>query len=133
MGHTHTFEAQAENVGLGGVVIPIIVPWNGWIRRVRAISGNGGDVTLAIRRYEAGTPIPPADQFDPFLAYSATTSPLDALECIHYEKPPDTNQRYYVVLWLEIAAQAQAPGTTVDVQLTIEAPGDLGGMGQGVM
>ena len=130
MGFTRPYTITVLNVDNAGTETTINVPWNGWIRRARVTNAAAANVTLEIRRFSVAA----ADAFDPILAYSSTANPLDALECIHYQKDPATETDYYVQLSVVVSAVGVvAPGTTVDVQLSIEGPGDPNGMGQGII
>lgn len=130
MGFTRPYELALTGVDDTGTETTISVPWSGWIRRARVTNDAGANVTLDIRRFTVAT----ADPFDPILAYSSTPDPLDALECIPYVKDPATNNDFFVSLSVVVrAVGVAAPGTNVNVQLTIEGPGDPNGMGQGAI
>ena len=131
MGHTHPFTKDLIVSAASPVEDTILVPWNGWIRRVSValVSGPVGTAGLAIRTQ----PVATANIFDPILEYSTTAlyPTFDAAECIHYEKSPIA-ERYYVALTLVATYSAIGPAT-IRVQLAIEGPSAPMAMGQGAV
>jgi hypothetical protein len=133
MGVVRTYEVTfTTNVGAAYIEQAIVVPYKGIIRRARAdvTAGTGTPtVGLSFRRIAGG-----AGPFDILLEYGLTADPLDSQEEVDYERDPATpleSNEYYAEMFVAVLTSDATVDHTVEVQLTIESPGEPGGYGQG--